>query len=628
MMVRSLNGECDIQRVPVVLALPFLVVATIFNSVMGITQANATTRSVPDLADAAMAIFDQRCSSCHDGQNHPLDTSDAESMTADRGDNRDRFIEPGSADASYLWTLIENDVMPKDSEPLTSLEKQTIHDWIQDGARFPDFGGDDRAFVREADVLRLIETHLSTVDAEDREFIRYFSLHTLANNRGVTNEKLRLAAAGLAKALNSLSRQRSLIELAVIDDDDSEGHAGLVFALDLRDIGWDRNYFQKWERVLAAYPYGSKPSHRGGQVQQVAARRHFDAIKRYYDADGFFDGIAYVRADWFVANAMRPPLYHDLLEIPDTLATFESEEGFDHHRDFLRNELVRGGVLLSNVSAQPRVIDYHAADRGVWMSYDFLGQPERDPERGDITRFPLGPQFESHPNASAAFEHAGGEIIFTLPNGLHGYMLVDGVGDRIDAGPIDIVADRSMISGTPEIVNGLSCISCHRHGMIDFEDQISNGHAQTTQREVLKIQGIYRPKELQRRLATQRRDYLQTLERVIGPFVQRDDDVDKPIESFPEPITTVARLYQRDLDASQVAAELNLDDPDQLNAMIDVQTSLVALGMGVLPNGGAIKRLHWEARGRNNRESKFQQAAHVFGSIPVSRLSSQQLSPQ
>ena len=61
-------------------------------------------------------------------------------------------------------------------------------------------------------------------------------------------------------------------------------------------------------------------------------------------------------------------------------------------------------------------------------------------------------------------------------------MLVGADGKRIDAGPIEIVFDRSTptVTGTPEIVNGISCISCHRRGMIDFTDELSEGHGRTS----------------------------------------------------------------------------------------------------------------------------------------------------
>ena len=50
-----------------------------------------------------------------------------------------------------------------------------------------------------------------------------------------------------------------------------------------------------------------------------------------------------------------------------------------------------------------------------------------------------------------AFEHAGGEIIFQLPNKLQGYLLVNSKDERIAAGPIEIVSDALQTSGTATI---------------------------------------------------------------------------------------------------------------------------------------------------------------------------------
>ena len=557
---------------------------------------------------AVVALLDEKCSSCHDGQGHPLDTMDRDILVGAREGDRDRFIEPGHPENSYLWTLIDADVMPKSDEPLSEDEKSLVKQWIIEGAPFPDFGDGERVFVSELDVLRAIEDHLNRLQEEDRDFIRYFTLHILSNDRQLPSEKLRLAVAALAKSLNSLSRNPELIHLEAIDEQNT------VFAIDLRDLGWDKSNFSKWQTILKAYPYGFKPIR--GEIQ-----RTFKAIQDLYESHGFFDGFAYVRADWFVSEAMRPPLYHTLLGIPETFVQLQNDEGFNRKADFLSNRILRGGVLLSNVSSQPRMIDFHEASRSVWVSSDFLSQPPNDPERGDIVRFPLGPIFAENPHHGAAFEHAGSEIIFTLPNGLHGYMLVDDVGNRIDAGPIDIVADRSMVSGTPEIVNGVSCISCHRHGMVDFKDQIRDGHSQLNQREIAKIDAIFRSDAMQQRIRIEREAYLKVLREVIGPCLQIGKDADQPIESFPEPITAIVRMFQRDLSADRLAAELGIPDVSFLSRTIENQTDLLSLGLGVIPKGGTLKRKHWEARGRNARESIFQRVSKKFGFVPVSRLS-------
>jgi formylglycine-generating enzyme required for sulfatase activity len=75
-----------------------------------------------------------------------------------------------------------------------------------------------------------------------------------------------------------------------------------------------------------------------------------------------------------------------------------------------------------------------------------------------------------------AFEHAGGEIIFSLPNGLQGYLLVTEDGTRIDDGPSKIVFDRDDSADVKgQITNGISCIACHSGGINLKLDQIRDG---------------------------------------------------------------------------------------------------------------------------------------------------------
>src|SRR5438270_690504 len=126
----------------------------------------------------------------------------------------------------------------------------------------------------------------------------------------------------------------------------------------------------------------------------------------------------------------------------------------------------------SGVSSQNRLVDRHPALYGAyWKSYDF----KHNEGKGNLFRFPLGPAFGDNPFPNQAFEHAGGEIIFNLPNGLQGYLLVDAKGRRIDVGPADVVADSLRTSGTTEVANGLSCMACHDQGMRKFKDTVRAG---------------------------------------------------------------------------------------------------------------------------------------------------------
>ena len=132
---------------------------------------------------------------------------------------------------------------------------------------------------------------------------------------------------------------------------------------------------------------------------------------------------------------------------------------------------------------------------------------------------------------------------------------------------------------------------------------------------------IFKATAIQKQLQQTRREYLRALERLLGPILQVGDDADKEIIEFPEPITSVASQYRRDLDSDQLAAELGLDNKEFLLQTINNQPALRALGLGVLPRGSAVKREHWEAKGKDNRESIFQEVSRTFGFSPITTIS-------
>ena len=93
-------------------------------------------------------------------------------------------------------------------------------------------------------------------------------------------------------------------------------------------------------------------------------------------------------------------------------------------------------------------------DRCVWRSYDFNSSNGQS-------------NIEEYPQL---FQHAGGEMIFTLPNGLHAYFITDnnGNGERLNEAPIDIVLDARK----NQIINGASCMGCHSGGIIKFKNEL------------------------------------------------------------------------------------------------------------------------------------------------------------
>src|SRR5262249_28627978 len=172
--------------------------------------------------------------------------------------------------------------------------------------------------------------------------------------------------------------------------------------------------------------------------------------------------LSHVRADWFMATAARPPLYHDVLQLPSTENELQQQLHIDVQENIRQERVVRSGFNGSGVARNNRVIERHESPyRAYWGSYDFADNA------GPHTLFahPLGPGVDS-----GSFRHDGGEIIFDLPNGLHAFMLVDARGRRLDKAPLAIVSDPRRPDRAVE--NGVSCMTCHARGFIPKSDQV------------------------------------------------------------------------------------------------------------------------------------------------------------
>jgi Planctomycete cytochrome C len=528
------------------------------------------------LAAQGVQFLKTYCYRCHgiDFKVPRFNVLDRAGLVAKRDKEEQPYVVPGKPLDSQVWQRVgvDEDMPPRGKKP-SAAEKDLLKKWIAAGAAFP--GRPARPFRSEKDLLLSMRDHLRKTAPADRPFQRYFSLtHLYNNHQQVSADELRLYRAALAKLVNSLSWKPILVIPTAIDADET------VFAVDLRDLGWDSH--DRWKEILKAYPYGL--SHRRDPDEALRT-----LAGEVYDLAG--NEVPCLRADWFIATASRPPLYHTLLELPDHAGDLETLLKVDTRQDFLRNKLARAGLLASGVSKQNRLLDRHDAVYGAyWKSYDF----KSDEGAGNLVNFPLGPRFADHPLPQHAFRHAGGEIIFNLPNGLQGYLLVDDHDRRIDVGPIEVVRDALETAGTPQIVNGLSCMACHKHGMIRFEDKLRGGTALKGD-ALVKVQELFRTKaEMDRLLARDEDRFVRALDEATGRFLKVGADKDKSIRDFPEPVGASARLYVRNLGLEEVAYELGLE-PAALKTLLANNRRLRALGLGPLAEGGTIQRAVWSS---------------------------------
>ncbi len=561
----------------------------------------------------ARDVLKQHCHRCPSGagsEGGEFDVLDVATLTAARGGDP-AYVRPNDPDGSYLLDRVKRGNMPPKSvrDRPTAKETEALWAWIAAGA--PAFTPGPEAAARKPvsleATLTAVRDHLQSRPAEARPHVRYFTLAHLHNNPKVPAGDLRTVRAALSKAVNSLHWRPDIVLPAEVPNT-----SGTVYAVDLRDLDWDRT--DVWRDVAKAYPYGLR-------YDQSASDglRAVDAEIGQLAGLGAADPLPVVRADWFVATATRPPLYHALLAIPQTAGELEARLNVDVADNLRRDRAARAGFAASGVSGQNRLLERHAGAFGAyWKSYDFL--PNKP--RANLLTAPLGPQFAGHPHPDAAFDHDGGEIVFALPNRLYGYMLVDGKDNRIDSGPIAVVSDSLKTAGTPDIVTGLSCIACHKHGMIGFKDQVRDGNAVFGAARQ-KVERLYPPAaELAAKVREDEAAFMAALEKTVGPFLRAGDDATADLRTLTadEPVAAVARAYRWvDLDLASAAYELGFDSPAELKAMVAGSRRLREIGLAPLTlDGGRVKRHDWEkARVR----SVYQMAAQELGrGTPVTSL--------
>jgi hypothetical protein len=370
-------------------------------------------------------------------------------------------------------------------------------------------------------------------------------------NAGAPEEELESHRLAIAKMVNSLSWRREITPPAPIDA------WRTIFRIDLRDYLWTE---PMWRRALTNYPYAL--------IQPESER-----IARLSG-----EIVAYVRGDWFVAAASKPPLYHEMLGLPHTVAELERRLGVDTSRQLAEEKFViRAGVRSSGVSQNNRAMERHVAPFGAyWRSFDFRSNLDDQ----NIFANPL------------RLNAAGGEIIFNLPNGLQAYFLADTQGRRLDMAPLEIVSDRNQ-PDDPLIRNGRSCMGCHFAGIKSFRDDVRAAiQRQGLQpNDLERAMALYAPQDaVDRAVAEDEARFLRAEHQLGGKYASKRWDTN----SQTEPVNALSRRFESELTIELAAAEAGLETRE-FSDRISWNKPLNNLGLGqLLAPGGAIKRDVWE----------------------------------
>ncbi len=503
-----------------------------------------------NLAQQAYTIFEQHCLDCHGEFG-----SYADVLTIKHSNLiEDKSVIPRQPDTSefYLRLLGDTDKgsqMPLGQDPLDDESIATIRRWIEAGA--PDWDAipkPKRSFISTEAMLNTIHIHVTSLPDFDRSFARYFTL-THLYNAGATDANLRAYRIALSKLINSLSWGAEVIKPKSIDQEET------IFYIDLRNYEWDIKT-DKWYKIEQAYPYG---------VQLKSTT--YTTLCKETDCE-----LPFIRADWFIATASLPPLYHDILDLPETDRELETQLEVNVAEN-LKNapgvRVWRAGFNESGVSVNNRIVERHKSRYGAyWKSYDFAGNVGKQ----NIFTHPLD------------FTHDGGEIIFNLPNGLQAYYLSTAIGERLDEAPINIVSDAG--ARDPVVRNGLSCMGCHTEGMKKFDDQVRSVIVQNPNPPYDKAQALrlYAEKsEMDTLIRKDTERYRRALKESGGVF------------GGSEPIQQLVKQFEGPLDAAHAAAEVGLEVDDFLQKIRENST-LQNAGLLVLDvERGSVKRDAWES---------------------------------
>ena len=213
------------------------------------------------------------------------------------------------------------------------------------------------------------------------------------------------------------------------------------------------------------------------------------------------------------------------------------------------------------------------------------------PDRRNLFAYPLGPG-----STENTFQHAAGEAIFNLPNGLQGYILVNANNVRQDKGVTAIVSDPKRPDRAVEA--GVSCMNCHARGIIPKADQIRAHVAKNpkafSRTDAELIRALYVPEKKMKALmdedAERFRKALEKTGNKIGSA---------------EVVMTMTLQYEADVDLPTLAAEAGVKPEDLLARLTKSEVLTKNLGALKVPGGQVARQVVVQAFGDVVRELRL-----------------------
>lgn len=271
-------------------------------------------------------------------------------------------------------------------------------------------------------------------EGDDGASLRYVSLsHRL--NQGICPEDLESDRLALIKTLNSLSTEVGIVVPEPIDAD------GVVYRIDLRDLGWDQPaevggvaFDDKWEAIIAASPYAVELEGDDADGAKLAAQT----------------AVPVLLLDALIDAATVGDLYYELVGIGANAFDLFAQLGID-----FADVDVRAGTDSSRMSRQDTIVQRF--EQGNFQGFYW--------SRFDVADATAGQTIFSNPLDFPADVISS---MYTLPNGLMAYALFDAAGARI--AETDILVDQFQRDGL--VRNSISCSGCHAAGVNPVTDEV------------------------------------------------------------------------------------------------------------------------------------------------------------
>ena len=454
-----------------------------------------------------------------------------------------RWVIPGQPDDSPVIQQIRSGSMPPNGAPPDGLVR-ALTAWIAEGAPL---SRSARPAPTTKELLSAVRRDIEGLPAGRRPFVRYFSAEHLravrssASEAAVAEDALRLTVGGLSKT----PEHPTVHEVPL-----STG--GQVYRVDFSTSGWTQDEF---DLIEAAYPLNWRPPGSAGtDADQIRA--------------ALSSTVGVFALDWFVRTVNLPPLYPELLDIPERMTDLSKKFDLDFCSVGTANsQALRAGFRNSGVSEFQRLIERHPTAFGsMWLSYDF----GRRGDTADLFSYPLGPPCTGQ---RLAFEHDGNELIWSLPNGLLAYALYDADGHRLD-----IDAPRTIVQdGRSAITNAASCMGCHFAGLIPATDTMA-GEARPD--AIAPFAHLHaHPERLDTELQSDNaRVHDALLAGGISPFHAES------------PIRVIRGRFEHDVPLTQLASLLGLEPSPETLARLGAAAGSGANGADAVPRVDLLRR--------------------------------------